>query len=677
MSTYAMRQSESAAQESASRANTFEASFDNFKTKRRRTFSGRGKYFTNVKQFFNGCKNRVRSLRERSMYDVGCQFVKKEDSVDSKVTNQETSTSFEKDSIIVRFDHKDVLILDRKKDPSLVFSENEVDPKCYDVTTGLPETVLEYLLETRLGNDDDSEGNSRDTLVDDFLLTFPLFMNEEELCSILKRYYRGTVRIQHAFPSNEKKSPQDIGRKRKQRLVRFILRWNKLSYHIFYENEHVKQLLKGLVCDLEKDNLPDELSLLEQVLDQTCNHSRFSNGYDDLMSSALLENKDSSDANHSDKSRVSLDDELMTRLNDCYPIKACDNVIFQVYRSDHTYSKFRCRRDSTVRHIIKQCCEKWRIDDECILCELKSNGEKQVFKYDDIGIVSRVSVNGRLFVIPKEELDCLVPLPEQDGPENEIHSSLTELSAKELAYHLTIYENQLFRSVSVYEFLYHVFGVRNFPGKVTTNLDLFLNRLDEIQFWVATELALASHISKRVQLMKKFIKIAAHCKDFKNWNTFFAIILGLNNSAVSRMNHTWERLPTKFRKMFDDFSGILNPSRNHRVYRLSMGSLDPPIIPFLPLFIKDMTFAHEGSETLTNDQLVNFTKMRLVASTLRLIQFCRSNPLTVDPPTISKGLREVYKYVRQLQVIDNQERLDQLALDTDFKPSSPTKSQTL
>ena len=30
------------------------------------------------------------------------------------------------------------------------------------------------------------------------------------------------------------------------------------------------------------------------------------------------------------------------------------------------------------------------------------------------------------------------------------------------------------------------------------------------------------------------------CKDFKNWNTFFAIILGLNNSAVSRMNHTWE-----------------------------------------------------------------------------------------------------------------------------------------
>ena len=36
--------------------------------------------------------------------------------------------------------------------------------------------------------------------------------------------------------------------------------------------------------------------------------------------------------------------------------------------------------------------------------------EKQIFKYDDIGIVSRVSANGRLFVVPKEELHGLVSI---------------------------------------------------------------------------------------------------------------------------------------------------------------------------------------------------------------------------------------------------------------------------
>lgn len=34
--------------------------------------------------------------------------------------------------------------------------------------------------------------------------------------------------------------------------------------------------------------------------------------------------------------------------------------------------------------------------------------EKQVFQYDDIGVVSRVRVNGRLFVVPKEEVNSLV-----------------------------------------------------------------------------------------------------------------------------------------------------------------------------------------------------------------------------------------------------------------------------
>ena len=48
--------------------------------------------------------------------------------------------------------------------PPLFFSKYS-----YDVTTGLPETILEYLLETRLDNDDESEGNSRGMLCFSFI----------------------------------------------------------------------------------------------------------------------------------------------------------------------------------------------------------------------------------------------------------------------------------------------------------------------------------------------------------------------------------------------------------------------------------------------------------------------------------------------------------------------------
>ena len=52
----------------------------------------------------------------------------------------------------------------------------------------------------------------------------------------------------------------------------------------------------------------------------------------------------------------------------------------------------------------------------------------------------------------------------------------------------------------------------------------------------------------------------------------------------------------------------MDPSRNHRVYRLSVSKMQPPMIPFMPLAIKDMTFTHEGNKTYF-DGLVNFEKM--------------------------------------------------------------------
>lgn len=37
--------------------------------------------------------------------------------------------------------------------------------------------------------------------------------------------------------------------------------------------------------------------------------------------------------------------------------------------------------------------------------------------------------------------------------------------------------------------------------------------------------------------------------------------------------------------------------------------MEPPIIPFMPLLLKDITFAHEGNKTYLEKGLVNFEKM--------------------------------------------------------------------
>lgn len=56
--------------------------------------------------------------------------------------------------------------------------------------------------------------------------------------------------------------------------------------------------------------------------------------------------------------------------------------------------------------------------------------------------------------------------------------------------------------------LYHVIGKHHF-GELTANLEMFLRRFNEIQYWVATEILHTQSLSKRVTVLRKLIKLAS------------------------------------------------------------------------------------------------------------------------------------------------------------------------
>uniref|UniRef100_A0A8C7R8C4 Rap guanine nucleotide exchange factor 4 n=1 Tax=Oncorhynchus mykiss TaxID=8022 RepID=A0A8C7R8C4_ONCMY len=334
-----------------------------------------------------------------------------------------------------------------------------------------------------------------------------------------------------------------------------------------------------------------------------------------------------------------------------------DHFLFKVYCSDHTYTTIRVPMAASVREVISAVADKLGYQNSPV-CHISVN----CMRKNDI----QTTVNYTVFYI------CAIfqmPLPEQEGPSTGSLGSFELMSSKDLAYQMTLYDWELFHCVHEHELIYYTFGRKNFK-KTTANMDLFLRRFNEIQLWVITEICLCAQLSKRVQLLKKFIKIAAHCKEYKNLNSFFAIIMGMSNPAVSRLSQTWEKLPSKFKKFYSEFESLMDPSRNHRAYRLTVAKLDPPIIPFMPLLIKDMTFTHDGNKTFI-DSLVNFEKMRMIANTVRIVRYCRSLPFSgislshrlsgAEPSQTSKNHLDVRSYVRQLTVIDNQRTLSQFS----------------
>ncbi|XP_073237204.1 rap guanine nucleotide exchange factor 4-like [Porites lutea] len=541
---------------------------------------------------------------------------------------------------------QDVLVLEKMNIRSIFGQNGDSNPQKYSVMAGTPIKMVEYLLETRI----DKTCSFDDHFLNDFLVTFPIFMSTEILCSELLSNYHRTNFLNCGQDMN-RTSIHDHSEAIKKRVVQLTERWCCFAGNLFLEDKNICSFVKDLLRFLEKDKLNNEFNSLRAAI--LTLHERFpsvENTADGLPSSQK---------NRLHARRMGVVDITM-KTEEYKPIRGSDQNIFRVFCADHTYTTLALPYKATAQTIVNTAEERVLLGNDCVLCEVKSSGERIPLKPNEICVTTGLSVNGRLFIAPREHLDSLTPTPDQEGPACSSLAFLETVGSKELAFFISQYDYELFNAVNVYEFIYHMYGKENY-NQITANLDLLLQRFNEVQFWVETQVLLTQQLNKRVYLLKKFIKLAAHCKEYNNWYSFFAIVMGLNSVAVSRLTQTWEKLPGKFRKIFEEFESTLEPSRNHRVYRLLVGKLKPPILPFMPLLMKDMTFTNEGNKTQF-DELVNFEKMRMISSTLRLIQYCRSEPFAADPPASStKVIQEITIFVRNLQVIDNQRTLTQLS----------------
>ena len=98
----------------------------------------------------------------------------------------------------------------------------------------------------------------------------------------------------------------------------------------------------------------------------------------------------------------------------------------------------------------------------------------------------------------------------------------------------------------------------------------------------------------------------------------FAILSGLGHGSVSRLRTTWEKLPSKYSKLFSDLQEVMDPSRNMAKYRnlVNSDTVQPPMIPFFPVVKKDLTFICLGNDSKI-EGLINFEKLRMLAKEIR------------------------------------------------------------
>uniref|UniRef100_UPI0037E950E0 rap guanine nucleotide exchange factor 6-like isoform X6 n=1 Tax=Semicossyphus pulcher TaxID=241346 RepID=UPI0037E950E0 len=333
------------------------------------------------------------------------------------------------------------------------------------------------------------------------------------------------------------------------------------------------------------------------------------------------------------------------------PADIPDQVI-RVFKADQQSCYIIISKDTTAKDVVAHTVNEFGLiaaPETYSLCEVSVSPEgviKQRRLPDQLSkLADRIQLNGRYYLKNNMETETLCSDEDAQDLLRESQISLLQLSTMEVAAQLSMRDFELFRNIESTEYVDDLFKLDS--SIASGNLKQFEEVINQETFWVATEILKEPNAMKRMKTIKHFIKIALHCRECKNFNSMFAIISGLNLAPVARLRSSWEKLPSKYEKLFGDLQDVFDPSRNMAKYRniLSSQSMQPPIIPLFPVVKKDLTFLHEGNDSSV-DGLVNFEKLRMIAKEIRHV--VRLTSANMDPALMFRQRKKRWKSLGSL-----------------------------
>jgi len=204
----------------------------------------------------------------------------------------------------------------------------------------------------------------------------------------------------------------------------------------------------------------------------------------------------------------------------------------------------------------------------------------------------------------------------------------------EVARQLCLYEQSIYQQIHPKEALNQAWNKHKERAPNIIRMIAFFNRMSK---WVSTQICHREEFKARVKLIIKFMQLTVALRQYNNFDCMQAVLSGLNNSSVFRMKASWakiqkEKFYGQWKLMATEITDTTNNSHN---YRLAVSNADPPIIPYLGVYLTDLTFCEDGNSDYLRVQggredIVNFEKMRRVAVVIKDICTYQQTPYNFE-----------------------------------------------
>ncbi|THH27575.1 hypothetical protein EUX98_g6616 [Antrodiella citrinella] len=228
---------------------------------------------------------------------------------------------------------------------------------------------------------------------------------------------------------------------------------------------------------------------------------------------------------------------------------------------------------------------------------------------------------------------------------NFVTISVTDFDPLELARQMTVMECTLYCAILPEEVLE--------TGKTGAgslgNVRAVTTLSTVITGWVAESILNEPDTKKRTYLVKFFIKLADRCTSLQNFSTSRSILAALDSSTISRLHQTWSGLPQKNRVQLDTIRKLADHARNYHEYRSRLRNTAPPAVPFLGLYLTDVTFCREGnpshrvSPKNPEKKLLNFNKYHKLARIVQDMQRFQVPYTLKEIPEVQDYLKDAFE----------------------------------
>merc|ERR1712154_166424 len=129
-------------------------------------------------------------------------------------------------------------------------------------------------------------------------------------------------------------------------------------------------------------------------------------------------------------------------------------------------------------------------------------------------------------------------------------------------------------------------------------------------------------LSCRVLVLSHFIDVSLHLLELRNLFSLMAVFSALDSIAVSKFKYLWLRLDNKYKSLLKNLSTVCDAKSNFKSLRKLMRrafSARVPTIPYIGVFLSDLTFVNEGAAKLV-EGFINFKRFERFNERCKIVE---------------------------------------------------------